>query len=120
MYDLVGLDLLITQRAGIGGFNRQLLDVHQQRGHFGQGAFGSGDDIRCAFGVAYGPGDTGHFRAQGLRGNEPGRVIGAAGDAQAAAETLQRGAQVLVGTSQVPLSDNCRDVGIDPGHGNPP
>ena len=54
--ELVGLDLVGRERAGVGGLHDQALDVQQQRCDFLQRAFGGRDDVAGALTSCRSPG----------------------------------------------------------------
>src|SRR5690606_9592551 len=115
--ELVGLDFLLAEPAGVGGLVDQALELVEQAADLGQAAFGGGDDVAGALGVAHGGHDAGLLGAEVLAGDEAGGVVGAAVDLQTGREPLEAGVELLVVVAQNALGDERVDVGVDAGHG---
>src|SRR2546423_1655592 len=79
------------------------LAVQQQRWDFTQRDFGCRDDVAGALRIVDRLVDAADLAAQAFGCDQPGRIIGAAVDAESAAEALQRVVECLLASAQPPL-----------------
>ncbi len=118
--ELVRLDLLLADAAGVGAVHHQALDRVEQVRHLGEVALGGGDDRARALAVVDRLADALDLGAQALADDQARGIIGAAVDAESGGKALQAGREVGVRAAEVVLRDERRNVRIDASHGNPP
>ncbi len=111
--ELVGVLLLLGQAGLVGAGGHQALQLHEQVGDLLETTLGHVDHLLGALRVGDGRVDGLLLRPEVLAGDEAGRVVLTAVDAQARAQALEVDEQPLVLNAQHPLSDHGRNVRVD-------
>ncbi len=117
---LVCRDFFVAQCAGVGCLDDQTANVIEQVTDLAQGAVGGADDLAGASRVADRFAQACDFAAEGLAGNQAGRVIGAGVDTETSAQSGQGGLQITIARLQSVLCNQRRYVGVDACHDESP